>query len=147
MRWTGKIVGGVIGAFVLGPIGAAVGALLGHQFDANSAALPWETRPRSAAVPDGNHFFRVTFEVMGHLAKADGRVHCRTGHAELAPNERSTLSLPIEEAPGMMRAGPPSDAESKMRRMGVWGGAVDLSHIVAFQVFLPHHCSSRCQGL
>jgi len=73
MRWTGKIVGGVIGALALGPLGAAVGALLGHQFDEKSAGAA-EPRNASAAVPAGNQFFRVTFEVMGHLAKADGRV-------------------------------------------------------------------------
>jgi DnaJ like chaperone protein len=72
MRWTGKIVGGVIGALALGPLGAAVGALLGHQFDEKAAAA--DPANAAAAVPAGNQFFRVTFEVMGHLAKADGRV-------------------------------------------------------------------------
>jgi DnaJ like chaperone protein len=74
MRWTGKIVGGVIGGLALGPLGAAVGALLGHQFDEKAEALPGPGGAASAGPASGNPFFRVTFEVMGHLAKADGRV-------------------------------------------------------------------------
>jgi DnaJ like chaperone protein len=74
MRWTGKILGGVIGALALGPIGAAVGALLGHQFDEKAADPVPGGNPDAASVQTGDLFFRVTFEVMGHLAKADGRV-------------------------------------------------------------------------
>lgn len=35
-RWTGKVVGGVLGAMTLGPVGAALGAIFGHQFDIDS---------------------------------------------------------------------------------------------------------------
>src|SRR5690242_6772256 len=79
MRWTGKVVGGVIGLMAGGPVGAAIGALVGHQFDnavdegdrltgpagASGGATPLQTAER---------FFLSTFRVMGHLAKADGRV-------------------------------------------------------------------------
>ena len=73
MKWMGKVTGGLLGALALGPIGAALGVLLGHQFDEDSAAAP-------AALPEedlraiGERFFRATFHVMGYLAKADGRV-------------------------------------------------------------------------
>ena len=33
MKWIGKVAGGLLGGLVLGPIGAAFGVLLGHQFD------------------------------------------------------------------------------------------------------------------
>ncbi|MEO7775288.1 MAG: co-chaperone DjlA [Steroidobacteraceae bacterium] len=66
MQWTGKILGGAIGAF-FGPIGIAVGAILGHQYDNQIAA-------GGNSVPVGELFFRTTFQVMGHVAKADGRV-------------------------------------------------------------------------
>ena len=33
MKWIGKVTGGLLGGLVLGPIGAAFGVLLGHQFD------------------------------------------------------------------------------------------------------------------
>ena len=36
VKWTGKVVGGILGLLTLGPIGAAVGVVLGHQFDEHS---------------------------------------------------------------------------------------------------------------
>jgi len=49
--------------------GAALGALLGHQFDQGLGdALPGST-PRAQ-----QDFFSATFEFMGHIAKVDGRV-------------------------------------------------------------------------
>jgi DnaJ like chaperone protein len=76
VKWTGKIVGGVLGLLTLGPIGAAMGVLLGHQFDEHSDDS--KTGPRLNAGESlaeiGERFFRTTFRVMGYLAKADGRV-------------------------------------------------------------------------
>jgi len=73
MRYTGKLVGGLIGMF-LGPLGAVAGMLLGHQVDEHldrqDAPLPGAEE--LAAI--GERFFRATFRVMGYLAKADGRV-------------------------------------------------------------------------
>ncbi|HEX4388496.1 MAG TPA: co-chaperone DjlA [Steroidobacteraceae bacterium] len=72
MKWMGKLTGGLIGAF-LGPIGAALGVLLGHQFDVQDEA-PVEALSADELSALGERFFRATFRVMGHLAKADGRV-------------------------------------------------------------------------
>jgi DnaJ like chaperone protein len=47
-------------------MGAAVGAALGHQYD--------ESTQQGAALPPAEQFFLSTFRVMGHVAKADGRV-------------------------------------------------------------------------
>jgi DnaJ like chaperone protein len=71
MKWIGKACGALLGAIAAGPVGAAVGLLLGHQFDSQTedAALP----PGEVAGV-GQRFFRATFRVMGYLAKADGRV-------------------------------------------------------------------------
>jgi DnaJ like chaperone protein len=73
MRYTGKVVGGLIGMF-LGPLGAVVGVLLGHQVDEHldRQELPPPSPEELAAI--GERFFRATFRVMGYLAKADGRV-------------------------------------------------------------------------
>jgi len=68
-RWTGKVVGGVLGMMALGPFGALLGVLLGHQLD-ESAQQP----PALASADVGEQFFRTAFRVMGHLAKSDGRV-------------------------------------------------------------------------
>jgi len=64
MQWTGKLVGGALG-WIFGPVGAAVGVALGHQYDVSSGR---------GARPPAEQFFRSTFRVMGHVAKADGRV-------------------------------------------------------------------------
>src|SRR3569832_190509 len=75
MKFAGKVVGGAIGLLTGGPIGAAVGVLLGHQFDEFTGARD-EPRLRSdpASLAVGEHFFRSAFRVMVHVAKADGRV-------------------------------------------------------------------------
>ena len=70
--WTGKVVGGLLGLFAGGPVGAALGVLLGHQYDAGSGDSA--AGPRLSAAQIGEHFFRATFRVMGHVAKSDGRV-------------------------------------------------------------------------
>jgi DnaJ like chaperone protein len=65
MQWTGKLIGGALG-LMFGPWGAAFGVALGHQYDLNAS--------RGGARPAGEQFFLSTFRVMGHVAKADGRV-------------------------------------------------------------------------
>jgi DnaJ like chaperone protein len=74
MNWGGKIIGGTLG-FLLGggPIGAALGAFIGHQFDTGQIG-----GNLLGAAPDprlvNELFFPSTFRVMGHIAKADGHV-------------------------------------------------------------------------
>jgi DnaJ like chaperone protein len=97
MQWTGKLIGGALGAF-LGPVGAAVGAILGHQYDVNVGARP--------QLGVGQQFFRSTFLVMGHLAKADGRVTAR--EIEAARGIMTSLKLSetqVREAIGLFSAG------------------------------------------
>jgi DnaJ like chaperone protein len=79
MQWIGKAVGGLLGLLAGGPVGAAVGVVIGHQFDASSGAGSLRGPGIGGgaglnAVQIGDRFFRTTFQVMGHVAKADGRV-------------------------------------------------------------------------
>ena len=76
MKWVGKLTGGLLGMVALGPIGAAIGVLLGHQFDEHGAQSDADAGRASAEqlAAIGQRFFRATFRVMGYLAKADGRV-------------------------------------------------------------------------
>jgi len=76
LKWTGKVVGGLLGLITLGPIGAAVGVALGHQFDEHSGDSDSTRRLNSGEnlIEIGERFFRTTFRLMGYLAKADGRV-------------------------------------------------------------------------
>jgi len=71
MKWIGKVTGGLIG-LAFGPIGVAIGVLLGHQFD--QAQEDDGGAPRGDVAAIGERFFRATFRVMGYVAKADGRV-------------------------------------------------------------------------
>ena len=72
-QWTGKVVGGLLGLVTLGPVGAALGLLLGHQFDSDSDQERL-AGPALDPAAFGELFFRTTFQAMGHIAKADGRV-------------------------------------------------------------------------
>lgn len=73
----GKIAGGLIGYAAGGFWGFLIGLLLGHQFDRH---LPLWAMNFLNKVLVKHHlevqraFFEATFSVMGHLAKADGRV-------------------------------------------------------------------------
>lgn len=73
MNWAGKAIGGVLGLATLGPWGAVLGALIGHQFD---TGVGFGTLLGGGADPARVNalFFPTTFRVMGHIAKADGRV-------------------------------------------------------------------------
>jgi DnaJ like chaperone protein len=73
MKWIGKVAGGILGALALGPVGAALGVLVGHQFDEPDSEDARPGTPEELAAI-GERFFRATFRVMGCLAKADGRV-------------------------------------------------------------------------
>ena len=71
MGWNGKIIGAAIGS-VFGPVGAVLGALVGHQFDRGAAGVSVSTAGGAARVQE--LYFPALFRVMGHVAKADGRV-------------------------------------------------------------------------
>ncbi|MDB6160841.1 MAG: hypothetical protein JWO04_4547 [Gammaproteobacteria bacterium] len=68
--------GAAIGLLAGGPIGAAVGVLLGHQFDEYSDKPGGDPRLRNEAeaAAIGDQFFRSAFRTMGYVAKSDGRV-------------------------------------------------------------------------
>lgn len=73
MGWWGKLVGGALGFAVGGPLGALLGAAMGHNLDVSMgggrAALHAGDQERVQTA-----FFTATFSIMGHVAKADGRV-------------------------------------------------------------------------
>ena len=74
MSWWSTLLGGAFGFMLGGPIGALIGATLGSSLGG--------TRRRFEAGPPPGYrreqaqlaFFAATFGVMGHVAKADGRV-------------------------------------------------------------------------
>jgi len=72
---TGKIVGAILGMLLLrgSPWGLLIGLILGHFYD---MSVTPRRRPTTTAeaLEIGVRIFRATYEVMGHVAKSDGRV-------------------------------------------------------------------------
>jgi DnaJ like chaperone protein len=73
MSWNGKIIGAIVGMLVTrNYLGVVLGMLAGHFFD-HAVERGHRGRAASAAAV-AEVFFRCTFELMGHVAKSDGRV-------------------------------------------------------------------------
>ena len=75
MAWWGTLLGGTLGFMFGGPLGALLGAALGRNFD---HGLKTTTGPGAYQTGQQERvqaaFFTTTFSVMGHIAKADGKV-------------------------------------------------------------------------
>ncbi|MDP4788544.1 MAG: co-chaperone DjlA [Haliea sp.] len=69
----GKLVAGLLGLLLGGPIGLAVGIFLGHQFDRGLRRTMEAHSPENIARIK-ERFFETIFLLLGHLAKADGRI-------------------------------------------------------------------------
>lgn len=124
MSFLGKVFGGTFGFLLGGPLGGILGTALGHQFDKgldgieDSSDIPFE--------PGNQHrvqmaFFSATFSIMGHLAKADGKVsraeidlaESVIRNMELSPdmrqaairlfNEGKKTDFPLDEALDQLR--------------------------------------------
>jgi len=76
MSWWGKLLGGAFGFAIGGPLGALLGAALGHNFDRGLSGLDGYISGGGGVDNERlqTAFFTATFSIMGHLAKADGRV-------------------------------------------------------------------------
>lgn len=101
MSWSGKLIGALIGYWLGRWPGLMIGLVLGHLYDAHRQRLASQwfhsvPREQLEAV-----FSRTTFAVMGHLAKADGRV----SEAEIAAAERvmAHMALTPEQRRAAMR--------------------------------------------
>ncbi|MCI0733444.1 MAG: co-chaperone DjlA [Methylococcaceae bacterium] len=101
MSWLGKVFGGAFGFLLGGPLGGILGAALGHQFDKGVAGLdaasgvsfePGSQRRVQMA------FFTATFSIMGHLAKADGKVSREEIDLAEAIIRNMELSLEMRQA-------------------------------------------------
>lgn len=94
MGWVGKLIGGVLGYFFTrGPIGAMIGAFLGHQFDKRTEELKEHIDPASQQKIQAV-FFNASFSIMGHIAKADGRV----SEHEIAHAENIMTRMGLDDA-------------------------------------------------
>lgn len=73
MNFLGKIIGFIFGWMMLGSIGGVIGLIIGSLFD-HGLRVHLHQIPKSHTAEVQQAFFIATFSVMGHLAKADGRV-------------------------------------------------------------------------
>lgn len=97
MGWWGKVFGGAFGFMVGGPIGALIGAAVGHKLDQGMGRLGQSERDATgldARERVQTAFFTATFAVMGHLAKADGRVS--PGEIQAASGIMDRMALDAE---------------------------------------------------
>ena len=86
----GKLIGAILGLMLFrSPWGLLIGMIAGHFFDQGMETR----RPSGAGVQEiGERFFRATFKVMGHVAKADGHV----SEAEIAAARKVMAELRLD---------------------------------------------------
>lgn len=73
MMILGKIIGAVLGWYIGGPLLALLGLGVGHLFDKGYNQIQAEGSPERRREIEQT-FFDTVFRLLGHLAKADGRV-------------------------------------------------------------------------
>jgi len=123
MSWIGKIGGAIAGLIVSGgnPLGALLGGFLGHQFD---RGLKTGSGPYTGGATSAERqqvFFETTFLVMGHLAKADGRVSEEEIQAARTVMHRMQLRPEaVRQAIELFNAGKRADAniDERVRQLG-----------------------------
>jgi len=145
MSWNGKLIGGALGLLALGPFGAVLGALLGHQFDSATAA---GGAPSASAARVNALFFPATFRVMGHVAKADGRI----SEQEIAAARAIMQSLRL--GPGQTRLAMRLYTEGKQPGFDAAGALRELRaalaphpHLAQFFVEIQLHAAVAGNGL
>ncbi len=76
MTWKGKFFGALLGFLMTQRLwGAVIGAVIGHMLDqAGDFGAGSGAAYSGHSVSISDEFFRTTFELMGHVAKSDGRV-------------------------------------------------------------------------
>src|SRR5688572_22044695 len=95
MSITGKLIGAMVGLLLFrSPWGALIGLILGHFYDQSVDAARRKAGGGNAALEISARFFSATFEVMGHVAKADGRV----SEAEIAAARKVMAELRLDGA-------------------------------------------------
>jgi DnaJ like chaperone protein len=118
MAWKGTVFGALIGLMLTRTAwGAALGAFIGYMVDSSAAVR--------VATPNGptsisSEFFRTAFEIMGYVAKSDGRVtEAEIGAANRLMQELKLSPVDIAAAIACFRAGKSQgyDAELSIERL------------------------------
>jgi len=122
MSWRGAFLGGLIGLLATRTVwGAVAGALIGHLIEHSGAFGTVAGAARAAhSISVSDEFFRTTFELMGHVAKSDGRVtEAEIDAARGLMNELQLGEREISIAIACFRAGKSTsyDAELGVERL------------------------------
>ncbi len=92
MNWNGKVAGRLLGRLAIASMGAALAALRKPRPHEPAAQLDPGAEPQPPQAI-GKRFFRASFELMGHFAKADGRI----SEAEIAAASAFMDELGLDE--------------------------------------------------
>jgi DnaJ like chaperone protein len=118
MSWNGVFFGALIGLLITRSAwGAAVGAIIGYMLDPKAGVR--------VATPNGStsissEFFRTAFEIMGYVAKSDGRVsEAEIDAARRLMQELNLGAADVNAAIACFRAGKSAgyDAELSIERL------------------------------
>ena len=137
MGWTGIFLGALVGfGLTRSTWGALIGAIIGYMIQQGSRVMP-----HAAAGPQELRagFFRATFEVMGHAAKADGRVtESEIGAARLVMQDLQLSAAEMTAAMASFSAGKEAAFDPQQcaeRLLAVCGNRYDLlRHFIALQL-------------
>ncbi|HEX3914955.1 MAG TPA: co-chaperone DjlA [Steroidobacteraceae bacterium] len=118
MSWKGIFFGALIGLLITRSAwGAVLGAIIGYMLDPGAGG---RAAGRTGSASISSEFFRTTFEIMGYVAKSDGRVsEAEIDAARRLMRELSLGPADISAAIDCFRAGKSAgyDAELAVERL------------------------------
>ncbi len=105
----GKLIAGLIGLVAGGWVGLIIGLIIGHSFDKGLKKTFLLNSPENIARIQRS-FFETTFLLLGHLAKADGRISQQEiDHTESIIGQMRLDHALREQAIGLFRRGAAAD--------------------------------------
>ncbi|WP_101675182.1 co-chaperone DjlA [Alloalcanivorax mobilis] len=112
--WGGKIIVGLLGFLIGGPVGLAIGVLVGHFLDRGVERVrsfnPFRPYRAGEREQIQEALLSAVFSIMGHLAKADGRVsEHEIGHAEAVMSRMQLNAEQRRQAQEQFRLGKQDD--------------------------------------
>jgi len=105
----GKVIAAALGFLVAGPIGLLVGFFIGNMFDRGLVStLQYGSPEKVQQIKES--FFETTFLLLGHLAKADGRIsQPEIDHTEVLFTQMGLTGAQRARAKDLFRKGAATD--------------------------------------